>query len=261
MDFTELLKSGRDENGKIATRLPDSWTQGRTAYGGLTAALCAEAAARTFQDLPPMRSLQVAFVGPASGDVRTDVRMLRQGKNTAFVEADLQGEKGTATRGVFVYGARRDSSVTMENLPLQALAPRDDVPVTEFTEGFPTFLKQFEYHIAVGGMPFYGKGESCSFWYARHRDPSVWGTELGLIALADLTPPAVAPTISGPAPVSSVTWQMDLLTDDLSTDDGWYILMTDAQAARDGWSGQNMAVWSLDGRPIAGGRQSIVVFA
>jgi hypothetical protein len=53
--------------------------QGRTTYGGCSAALCLEAAKRLLRDqrhssgaaeLPPLRSAQVAFVGPAGGDVQ-----------------------------------------------------------------------------------------------------------------------------------------------------------------------------------------------
>jgi hypothetical protein len=44
--------------------LPQSWTQGRTAFGGLSGALAYQAASHIEADLPPLRSAQIAFTGP-----------------------------------------------------------------------------------------------------------------------------------------------------------------------------------------------------
>ena len=43
--------------------LPPDWLQCRTAYGGLSAALCLEATHRGIENLPPLRSAQYCFVG------------------------------------------------------------------------------------------------------------------------------------------------------------------------------------------------------
>ena len=49
--------------------VPDNWLQGRTAYGGFSAALALHAAQKSDLDLPPLRSAQVSFIGPLSGDI------------------------------------------------------------------------------------------------------------------------------------------------------------------------------------------------
>ncbi|MGD9799873.1 MAG: acyl-CoA thioesterase domain-containing protein, partial [Parvularculaceae bacterium] len=55
--------------GTCRGRVADNWLQGRTVYGGMTAALCLEAAQRAVPGLPPLRSAQVSFIGPAEGDL------------------------------------------------------------------------------------------------------------------------------------------------------------------------------------------------
>ena len=51
--FSELL-SGMEstEPGVLDIAIPETWMQGRTAYGGLSAALCLEAAYTCFDGLP-----------------------------------------------------------------------------------------------------------------------------------------------------------------------------------------------------------------
>ncbi|MEE4211787.1 MAG: hypothetical protein V2I43_21285, partial [Parvularcula sp.] len=43
MRLAELLESGTRDEGKWHFSIPEDWAQGRTAYGGLTAALSAHA--------------------------------------------------------------------------------------------------------------------------------------------------------------------------------------------------------------------------
>ena len=63
--FTELLYGIQSDADGHRVSAPSAWTQGRTLYGGLSAALCLEAVARDHPDLPQLRSAQIAFVGLA----------------------------------------------------------------------------------------------------------------------------------------------------------------------------------------------------
>ncbi len=44
-----------------------------------------------------------------------------------------------------------------------------------------------------------------------------------LMAVADCLPPAAMKLLGGPAPVSSMTWQLNLLADAPVTQDGWWL--------------------------------------
>ena len=65
--YTQMLAAVETRDDRLHIDIPADWAQGRTAYGGLTAALCVEAAALVSSDLPPLRSAQFAFIGPAAG--------------------------------------------------------------------------------------------------------------------------------------------------------------------------------------------------
>ena len=69
--FTTLLAQlDQAPDGSALTVTPD-WGQGRTLFGGISAALCVAAAERAIgADAPPLRSGQFAFIGPASGPLR-----------------------------------------------------------------------------------------------------------------------------------------------------------------------------------------------
>ncbi|MCU0730154.1 MAG: thioesterase family protein, partial [Hyphomonas sp.] len=91
MNFTDLLASVAPAGGDArASVVPENWMQGRTAYGGLTAALCLEAASHLVGGLP-VRAVQVAFVGPVNGTVTCKPEVLREGKNTIFTSVRMTG--------------------------------------------------------------------------------------------------------------------------------------------------------------------------
>ncbi|HVY03310.1 MAG TPA: acyl-CoA thioesterase domain-containing protein, partial [Caulobacterales bacterium] len=75
--ISEVLAGVTEAAEGYRASIPDTWRQGRTAFGGVSAAICVEAALRALKDAPPLRSAQFAFIGPAGGDVRATVNVLR----------------------------------------------------------------------------------------------------------------------------------------------------------------------------------------
>jgi hypothetical protein len=107
-DFSTMMGTLDAAADGFTISLPADWLQGRTAYGGLSAALCLQASLRALPGLPPLRSAQFAFVGPATGELHIRPSVLRQGKSAAFVGVDLEGEAGLAVRATLCFGAGRD---------------------------------------------------------------------------------------------------------------------------------------------------------
>lgn len=60
-----MLAAARTEGDGTIYTITEEWMQGRTTYGGLSAALCLAGTLSAHADLPPLRSAQVAFIGPA----------------------------------------------------------------------------------------------------------------------------------------------------------------------------------------------------
>ncbi len=261
--FTDLIDAaeyGADyADGATRLVIPDSWMQGRTTYGGLSAALCVVAAEREFPDLPPLRSADVAFIGPAGGAVEGRARMLRQGRSVSFVEADLNSGEGLATRCLLAFGAERESMFDRVFTPTPDL-PRPDECEPYHPDGLgPPFALQFVTRLAKGARPATGSEQYDHFVWVRHVDERADGIA-ALIALADMPPPAIMPMFPRFKPISSMTWQMNILVDQPKSSDGWWLLQSRAEHARNGYSSQDMLVWNSDGEMVIAGRQNVAIF-
>ncbi|WP_217272293.1 acyl-CoA thioesterase domain-containing protein [Sphingopyxis sp. BSNA05] len=102
-DLLDQCGAGGPDN---PVTLPQSWTQGRTAFGGLSGALAYHAASHIEADLPPLRSAQIAFTGPLFGALTAETAMLRRGKSTAFVQSEIFGDKGLGLHCNFILPPR-----------------------------------------------------------------------------------------------------------------------------------------------------------
>ena len=259
-EFTELMTSLTRAGDAWGITVGDDWLQGRTLYGGLAAALCAETAHRAFADLPQLRSAQFAFIGPASGPLQLRPSLLRRGKSTVFAGVDLIGESGLATRATLCFGAARPSAFA--HTELGSLQPQAPEACPDFFRGAPPtlrFLQHIEGRHVAGALPFSGASDPQMTLWLRHRD-AVAPSLVALLALADAPPPAASVMSSAPAPISTMTWSIDMLTDDLSTDDGWWLIRNVAEQIDDGYSSQAMTLWNASGRPIMASRQNVAVF-
>ena len=262
MNYTELLASiERVPEAGVRLSIPPDWTQGRTTYGGLSGAICLEAA-KPLSDGKPLRSAQIAFIGPAGGDVEATATCLRLGKNTAYVSVDLHGENGIGTRALFAFGARRDSQLAYTNgpvLPSEAGAPEAFENFFRGNVG-PTFARQFDFRHAFGAALVSGADTADLGLWMRHADRDAPDDMTALLAIGDAPPPAAMSLLSGPARISSMTWSIDVLTDAPVTDEGWWFARHTAEQVREGYSAQNMSLWNRAGVPVMLSRQTIAVF-
>jgi len=259
--FTDIINSvgvGNDESSYKA-EITQSWMQGRTTYGGLSAAICLAAVTKSFPDLPPLRSAQINFIGPVGGEVNIETKVLRQGRSVAYVSAEMFGEKGLATSAVFCFGAARDSKLNDDFIDTP------NVPSVEESEDFfkqkqgPGFTSHFDCLSAKGGFPASGSAESEHFIWVRHKDKSA--TDLAaLIGIADMPPPAVLPMFTEFAPISSMTWMFNIMNNNTATEDGWWLMRTAAEYAHQGYSSQDMQIWNRAGELVLTGRQNVAIF-
>jgi acyl-CoA thioesterase len=237
--------------------VPENWLQGRTAYGGFSAALALHAAQKSDTDLPPLRSAQVSFIGPLSGDIVIRASRLRRGRNAAFVQVDVESEAGLGLRATFVFMGAVASRVDHQ----AGVAPDFPMPQPD--------TQTFRGHSAVAF--------SRNFDLLDRRDETVgpaewlrWGRlveregldpMVELMAIADCLPPAALKLLGGPAPLSSMTWLLNILGPQPVTRDGWWLLRATTDYTKDGSSSQQMAIWNADGTPIAEQMQSVAIFA
>lgn len=240
------LESGRAVIG-------EGWLQGRTAYGGVSAALALLSAKAAYADLPALRSAQIAFVGPLSGEVEVTPTLLRRGKNSAFVGVDVMGTEGVGLRALFLFVASRTSAILHGDLSIDP----PSAPEAEVIDGIsigPGFLHEFEF--AKADDPAIGN------WlrWARLKDREGLDPGVELVAIADALPPAAMSVAKQWGPISTTTWQLNLVSDAPATRDGWWLLGAELLHAADGNSSQNMTIWNRDGAAVATATQSVALF-
>jgi acyl-CoA thioesterase len=258
--FSTLIASLSADADDYCVNPSDDWRQGRTLFGGLSAALCFAACERAVPDLPPLRAGQIAFVGPSAGESRLVPRIIRRGKSVTFMSCDLIAEGAVATRALFVFGGARPSSLR-DVAPRAPIVPRPEECAPLFGERRPTFTQHLDQRFAGGHRPVTGADKGEMFVWVRHIDQQPTSAMAALVALGDALPPASMPRLTEPAPISTMTWSFDLMAPERVIHGGWYLLHSRDDAVGDGYSGQAMAMWDESGAPVLIGRQSVAVFA
>ncbi|CAG2158250.1 thioesterase family protein [Cupriavidus numazuensis] len=260
-NFSELLTRLARDSGCFSISLPSDWQQGRTAYGGLLAALGLHATQQAFADLPPLRSAQFIFFAPATGALRLTPSVLRRGKSAVFVGVDIESEAGVCARAHFCFGLARDIDQDFLDVPWPAASPAQACPELFTWPNQPQFRQHFEGRLVRGGRPGNPSSRPEMLVWMRHRDKHVAADYVGLLALADALSPAAFAMYQHAVPLSTMTWEIDFLPADCPvSSDGWWLLQCAADYVRHGYSTQGTTIWNSAGRPVLIARQTIALF-
>jgi acyl-CoA thioesterase len=260
MRFSEALDGVRRDGDTWLATIGEDWLQGRSAFGGIQAALALRAMRELVPAEVPLRSLQVAFLAPVpAGAVRIAAKVLRQGKNVSQVEARLVDGDDTLCVMIAVFGAPRASKLQL--LPSQPAVQSMAAPhVLRYVPGLlPQFTQHFDARWLQGDVPFSGSTKTEQVVDIALKDDGV-ADEAHVIAFADFIPPVALSMLDQPAPGSSLTWMLELFADARGLPlQGWRI-DAQLQAAQDGYTSQQVMLWGPGGEPVALSRQSMVVF-
>lgn len=258
MNFETLIASANSLEDGLALDIPEAWHQGRTAFGGFTAALGHEAARKLAPDLPVLRSAQVSFVGPVSGQIEVRSRLLRRGRNASWVKSEITTEKGCAFVATYVFMSAMDSKIHLNENPF----PADVIPIEDAVPfdnpNAPNFVRS-QFEVRFGQPKLDAKSAELS-WWARQRDRGACDPMSDILLCGDVLPPGIMPLVGFGTPVSSMQWQINMFTAEPQSPDGWWLLKSTADYAENGCSSQQMMIWNSEGEPIASGVQSVAVF-
>ena len=251
----DLLAAARPTDTGFTAHIPANWLQGRTAYGGLSSALALHAAQMSDTDLPPLRSAQVAFVGPLAGDVTVTATRLRRGRNAAFIQSDITSDAGLGYRATFVFMAAQVSAIDHDRRTPATETP--PAPDRALYRGPPEFFTGNFQFLDYKDRP---RPAELLRW-VRLIDRTGLDPAVEVMAVADALPPA-AFQLLGKAfkPLSSLTWIVNLLTPAPATTDGWWLLAAETDYARGGSSSQTMRLWNAAGELVVEGMQSVAIF-
>jgi hypothetical protein len=217
--------------------------------------LALHAAIELEPDLPPLRSAQVAFIGPLAGEVTVRATRLRRGRNAAFIQSDVSAQSGIGLRATFVFMSAIPSAITHDTARRASLLPpTPDAKLYIGPDDF--FTGNFAFH-----DPKLKLGATEWLRWARLRDHSGLHPMVELMAIGDALPPGAFKLVAErKTPLSSLNWQINFLDPAPATEDGWWLLSAEADTARDGYSSQRMTIWNAAGVPIAEAMQGVAIF-
>lgn len=260
--FSDLLSSMKPVDDAYHVEVTPDWKQGRAVYGGLTVALCVDAAKKTFSELPALRSVQTTFIAPpTSSTLVVQASKVREGRSATFIDVTVTSEDAPVARVSLVFGAARPSAFSKHWHPAPDFPAREDCPPFFELGLAPSFAQHFNSRFAGGQIPVSGADTGDIGAWLQHKDEPSRTTLEGLMCLADGLPPAAMTLMDTFAPVSSVTWMFDIVGDLENSDDGWWLLRSTCDAVGEGYSSQHMGIWNGAGEPVIIGRQNCVIFA
>lgn len=257
--LSELLSQATQTDGALRLSVPETWHQGRTAYGGFSSAVALWVAQRAGEGLPPLRSAQISFVGPLYGEVEVRANVLRRGKNATWIRADVERDGEVGLAASFVFMGPTDSAARIDERPL----PAGTIPVEQARpvplDRSPAFLQNhFEARFALPKTDRPGRAETC--WWVRLKEAEGLDPMVHLMAISDGLPPAVLPFLPPRAPVSSMTWHCNLLHPQPVTREGWWLIRVSSDYAESGGASDMIDIWNADGVPVMSSMQSVAVF-
>lgn len=256
----ELIAGGELRAGGRHYSIGSDWMQGRTAYGGISAALALDAAMLDHPGDAPLRTAQVSFVGPVGGDCSVSTRLLRQSKSSRFVAADLSSDAGYGTNAVFTFMKPRDSHIDHAIVPVPDIRDPEDLDEIPDHPARPAFTRKFEMRPVSGAGFGHGKDSADILTWVRWVDTPMCDPHIALLALADALPPAALTLFKQFGPISSSTWVQHFLTDHPATDDGWWLLASRSAQVQRGFSAQEMMIWNRRRELVSIGGQGVALY-
>jgi acyl-CoA thioesterase len=243
--------------------IDETWSQGRSTYGGLVAAGALGAMQTLVDPARPVRSLLVNYVAPVEpGAVVCRVELLRAGRAATQLLARVEqdGAVGLVVNGVF--GEERSSPVQVAARAQPALTPVDataDIPFIE--ELSPRFTRLVRYRWGRGSLPFSGGDSSDIGGHVRFKDAVGEIDARVVVGLLDAWPAPVMSRVLGPVRASSMSWCIDFLQPlPAASADGWWSYAADTRCAADGYAAHEEWLWSPQGQAVAHGSQLVAVF-
>lgn len=245
-----------------AATVPEEWSQGRTAYGGLLAAVGMESLSAQVPEGRRAKSFTVAFLGPIPPGQTFEVKsaILTSGKSMTVGQVQIRVEGEVRFSQMVTYAADRSSAVAITPACAPTWPAAEELPALPFIPKVtPNFTQAFEYRWAEGPMPFSGAQDGFFGGYFRFRDQP-GAAEVALAGMFDAWPPAVLPLLKGPAPASTVNWSVQLLDLPQVQEGEWWCYRAHTVAASAGTATTKSELFAPDGRMVACAEQLVAIY-
>lgn len=259
MSFTSLIDKVKP--GSSVVNIPSEWGQGRAAFGGLVAGLVYQSMRQQVPSDVPIRSLQISFIGPVSGeDFNIESEVLRQGKSVAQVQG--RGLQGDQTQAVILgsFGQSRTSLIRVQEEPTQFREDPYMIEPMPYLPGVtPVFTQHFDFRFCTA-MPFAGSEDRFLRGFVRFKSSEEVDIPQ-LLGLVDAWPPAVLPMMCKPTPASSLNWNIEFVHPSPRLRANEFCqYRADILFAQDGYACTRAKIWNEAGELLATSQQTVVAF-
>lgn len=262
--FAEMMDRARTAAEETPLHIPEDWMQGRTAYGGMAAAMTLKSMRRHVPEGRKIRSLLFSFAGPLdSGPFAIQNQVLRSGKSVTTIESRIVQNDSICLAGIGSFGGDRNSKIQSE--PAERLEMPDPSKAVEvpYMDGLtPVFTRHFTYRWAKGDIPFSGRGGRELGGWINFREQTSCLTEEWLIAMADAWPTPVLARLTEPAAASTLTWALEFVHFDRAacSENEWWAYYCKVDSAERGYAHERSTVWDPEGNLAVFSHQTVAVF-
>jgi acyl-CoA thioesterase len=252
----EALISGVNDADSRLTRIPESWLQGRSAFGGLSVAFglrhCLD------QESAPPRTVTArlwSVIPP--GVLRSKAVALRRGRSVRIWRSRLEVDGQSVGEVDVIFGLPRESKIMIGGPPVPAGVRSAGRMLDASQKHVPAFLQHIDLCWLEGQPPFSGSQSRIIGGFCRHRTLSKgYG---GIVALLDSWP---APVLSmSAAPIAASTVQLTAhFTREQPFDSGWFRYRAEAITSKDGYASTRADLWSADGHHVGWMEQLVAIY-
>ncbi|MEJ2042679.1 MAG: thioesterase family protein [Reinekea sp.] len=244
--------------------VPESWGQGRTAFGGLSAAVLNRVMDNAVADDRHMRVQNTQFIAPLLTNQPFDIQLshLRDGKNVTQLQASLIQNGQLSVQATAAYGFDRPSKINVAAAPVAiAQTPVKASWLPQIPKVTPKFFRYIDIKFDQGGYPFMGKKTSHYHGWIRFSQPPAQITGAHLIALIDAWPPTVLQQLRLPTPASTLSWNVEFIHPHPPIQGSdWLAYRAETAQASDGYAHTEARIYTGDGTLLALSRQLVTVF-
>lgn len=262
LPITDLLNTARTN---FQFEIDESWGQGRSVFGGISAALVLEKLEDEFHlNEKDLRSINISFCGAVTVNEPCTIhcQMLSEGKSVMHIQGQLIQDGHVKTHVMACYALSRHSSVSVNSEKVTPVKSFSDSRLMPFIEGLtPNFVQHIDMAHCGNSFPFSGSDSANIFGWMRFKQPPETFNDSAILALIDAWPPTLLSMLKRPAPASSISWSVEFIQprSDLSKDDILYYECYTQQAA-DGYGHTQAKIYHPNGELIALSRQLVGVY-
>ena len=264
MHIDKIFDVFKEKQTEYHLKIDKSWTQGRTIYGGLSAALTYQAAESLVDEMSLVRSLHTNFIGPIFYDqpIVVKAEILRKGKNVTQVVSKVMQNGNICTMSQICFGINRDSKLNQPNVQSHIMKiPNKGKFIPQLPKLVPEFIQHFDLSLTKGHLAFIKSDEAHLYGWSRLKKTPNKMNIAYLIALMDVWPPTMFQLTRMPAPASTMSWNIEFIQPDLIlSPEKWIASETEARHIKDGYGHEEAKFWDQEGNLLALSRQVVAVF-